>query len=89
MRRIFKISKALLALAILTILAYAALKLCFVLLCFFVLDHEPYEEMLGGYIPVVFGLAIGTEGYLWWRDLNRDRQLQQARRPHHEDTGLF
>lgn len=61
--------KSIFVLVAFSLIGFGILKLFFLGLCTFALNHEPLEQMAGAFVPIVFGLAIGIEGFLWWREI--------------------
>nr|CAD6630034.1 hypothetical protein RKHAN_04128 [Rhizobium sp. Khangiran2] len=47
--------------------SFAILKLIFGMVCW-IAGHDPLETAVGAIAPVVFGILIGVEAYLWFKD---------------------
>lgn len=67
MNRWERIGAAAAWIAVFATASFAILKLLFGTVCW-VAGHDAVEAAAGAIVPVVFGVLIGVEAYLWFKD---------------------
>lgn len=76
--RILNLAKATCGIAVSSVIGFILMKLAFAAVCW-INGHDMFESLLGMIGSIGFGMAIGVESYLWFRDWRMQRSRQQSR----------
>lgn len=75
MSSIVRIAKTLGLIAVFSVAGFAVVRLAFALICW-ISGHDLFEAMVGLIAAATFGLAIGIEAYLWFKDWRSRKRTQ-------------